>query len=77
MDPFSPLAPKSHHQRREEQMDSMDSIVELLQRAIAKGFYGELSFIFQDSNVVLIRENKTFKPLTDRSDRKHEESIHR
>jgi hypothetical protein len=61
-------------------MDSTHNLIELLQRTVPKGFYGELSFVFQDSKVVLIRENKTFKPQlqTDRSDRKeHEESIHR
>ena len=39
----------------------MNSVIELLQRAVPKGFYGEVSFVFQDGKVVLIREEKTTK----------------
>ena len=39
----------------------MNSVIELLQRVVPKGFYGEISFVFQDGKVVLIREEKTTK----------------
>jgi hypothetical protein len=57
-------------------MNNPNSVVELLQRTIPKGFYGELAFVFQDSKVVLIRENKTTKlgDQNDRSDRRANES---
>jgi len=56
--------------------NNFDGIIELLQRTVPKGFYGELSFVVQDSKVVLIRENKTFKPQipSDRKDRRTYES---
>ena len=56
-------------------MSTKNSIVELLQRTVSKNFYGEVSFVFQDSKVILIRENKTTKPgdHNDRNDRRANE----
>jgi hypothetical protein len=50
-------------------MKQLDSLTKILQRLAEERFYGELSFVFQNGTVVLIRENKTIKLQTDRSDR--------